>query len=134
MHTFTLSGHSLACDEGYDDGYTLSLIWRALAKAFKVTPTEDAVRKALQTKPSPAPHMGTERASGDRTRALVRKQKGVNAQANANKKGSGNNAAAFVGSCTCTCPPGQVRAVNHLHYFCNHISIVFILRCRLKPN
>ena len=98
-------GHSLGCNKGYDDGYTLSLVWRALAKAFKVKPTAEEVRKAMQTEAVEAPFKGTPRAAGDRTRASVREEKQLHERKAAAAKEQG--AAAFAGSCTCTCPPGE---------------------------
>lgn len=102
-------GQSLDCDKGYNDGYTLSLIWKALAPVFDKGLTTD--EKAAWTQKqaggsftaSPAPELGTSnRAGGDITRASLETM----AQEHTDIRSAGA-ADDFAGSCTCQCPPGQ---------------------------
>jgi CubicO group peptidase (beta-lactamase class C family) len=81
-------GKSMGCPGGYDDGFTLSMIWRALAEALQ--PHVDATAAA-----APAPPVAGPGASGTESETVDR-------------DGSGG------GSCRCYCPPGQGfgRCVN----------------------
>ena len=110
-------GQSLDCDKGYNDGYTLSLIWKALAPVFDkgLTADEKAAWTQKQAASSGsgsgsgsvtaklAPELGTSnRAGGDITRASLETM----AQQHAEIRSAGE-ADGFAGSCRCQCPPGQ---------------------------
>jgi len=102
------TGHSLGCDGGYDDGYTLSLIWNAIQPALLgqgFTPEMELEYSMHPVAPKEASYLGTPRAQGDRTKSSLA------AEAEQYRKLAANPAPAgapeVAGSCTCTCPPGE---------------------------
>ena len=104
-------GGSLDCQTAYNDGYTLSLIWRVMEEALGVGPK--GMPKNL-TVPPPVPAselpragvVGTPRPGGDRTRESIRAEKAAHEAAAAALESSGE-AGPFGASCTCVCPPEQ---------------------------
>eukprot|EP00040_Diaphanoeca_grandis_P039718 m.259895 g.259895 ORF g.259895 m.259895 type:complete len:615 (+) comp38863_c0_seq1:70-1914(+) len=92
------TGHSLDCLGGYNDGYTLSLIWKALAPVFDNATTPSS--EDISTPSAKAQLVGTSnRVGGDRTRESL--------MALTTARPSTTTNDTFVGSCTCTCPPGE---------------------------
>lgn len=103
-------GHELACDAAYDDGYTLSLIWNAVAKALAVPPSEEDLARAATETPAMAPRLGSPRPAGDRTHATVRAEMAALQAAEEHllaAVANGNVSDDFVGACSCTCPPDE---------------------------
>ena len=99
-------GTSLDCEGSYNDGYTLSLIWRAMEEALGLGPK--GVVKPRPTRTTPESELpragkvgGAGRAAGDRTRASIK------LAAEEHEKNKVATEAAYGACCTCVCPPAQ---------------------------
>jgi hypothetical protein len=90
--------------DGYDDGFTMSLIWNALAPA---------IHAASAAKPPPmrpvqaASLQGVARPQGDRTRQSIREEAEAHAERLRALPVGVASDALKLGSCSCTCPPSQ---------------------------
>jgi CubicO group peptidase (beta-lactamase class C family) len=104
-------GTSLDCDGSYNDGYTLSLIWRVMEEAMGVGPKQ-------QTKPQPPPPRSRQPAprtaefvpgngrGRELTRASIQAEQAAHDAAAAALAASGE-AGPIGACCTCVCPPSQ---------------------------
>ena len=106
-------GGSLGCSNAYDDGYTLSLIMKALEPAIMAANPKRAVR---QHPVREASLQGTPRAAGDRTWQTIRadkiayetlQQEKAQAVSAASPSRGGASEAEITGSCVCQCPPDE---------------------------
>ena len=105
-------GTSLDCLGSYNDGFTLSLIWRVMEEALGLGPKgksgskkEDKPRVPQSELPR-AGKVGTAAPGGDRTRASIRAAKEEHERNAAALKARGETEAAGA-CCTCVCPPEQ---------------------------
>ena len=105
-------GTSLDCLGSYNDGFTLSLIWRVMEEALGLGPKgksgskkEDKPRVPQSELPR-AGKVGTAPPGGDRTRASIRAAKEEHERSAAALKARGETEAAGA-CCTCVCPPEQ---------------------------
>lgn len=96
-------GSSLGCDQAYDDGFTLSLIFNALRPALETAKP----KRASGSRATPvrlAKHaVGVARSAGDRTWQTLRDGAATFA-ASAVEVHEGDEIA---GSCVCQCPPDE---------------------------
>ena len=105
-------GTSLDCLGSYNDGFTLSLIWRVMEEALGLGPKgksgskkEDKPRVPQSELPR-AGKVGTAPPGGDRTRESIRAAKEEHERNAAALKARGETEAAGA-CCTCVCPPEQ---------------------------
>ena len=105
-------GTSLDCLGSYNDGYTLSLIWRVMEEALGLGPKGKSGSKkggrprAPQAELPRAGKVGTAAPGGDRTRESIRAAKEEHERNAAALKARGETEAAGA-CCTCVCPPEQ---------------------------
>jgi hypothetical protein len=90
-------GKSMGCPGGYDDGFTLSMIWRTLASALQ--PHHENTTATSTT------------SSGGGTNTQVQR-------ARSNESMVTTVSRAGAGSCRCYCPPGQVGVLVPTHSLC----------------
>jgi CubicO group peptidase (beta-lactamase class C family) len=98
---------SATLPDGYDDGFTMSLVWNALAPAIlAATPGKPLSARPVRA----ASFQGVARPQGDRTRHSMRADAEAHAlRLRALSEGAASDTAHALklGSCTCTCPPSQ---------------------------
>jgi CubicO group peptidase (beta-lactamase class C family) len=108
-------GTSLDCKGSYNDGYTLSLVWRAMEDAMGVgpkgMPSAADIKKQASTSKHDRPRTagfvaGTSSNRRELTRASIKAAKAAH-EANAAALAASGEEGPIGGCCTCVCPPGQ---------------------------
>ena len=112
-------GTSLDCEGSYNDGYTLSLIWRVMEEAMGVGPKGMPSAAEVQESQSSSSKHERPRTAGfvagsssnrrELTRASIKAAKAAH-EANARALAESGEEGPIGGCCTCVCPPGQVCA------------------------